>query len=60
MQMQPQANYEQYEILVPHVEGESKALVRQRQSGRAGWALAWVLGVPLPLLLVVWLFTRAC
>jgi hypothetical protein len=30
------------------------------QKGRAGWALAWVLGIPLPVLLVIWLVTRAC
>jgi hypothetical protein len=30
------------------------------QSGKIGWALAWLLGVPLPLLLVIYLFTRAC
>lgn len=30
------------------------------ESGKIGWALAWLLGVPLPLLLVIYLFTRAC
>ena len=30
------------------------------ESGKVGWALAWLLGVPLPLLLVIYLFTRAC
>jgi hypothetical protein len=31
-----------------------------REQGKVGWALAWLLGIPLPLLLVIWLFTRAC
>jgi hypothetical protein len=57
--MPMQAHDEHYEI-VPVADEETKALVRNRQSGRAGWALAWVLGVPLPLLLVIWLFSRAC
>jgi hypothetical protein len=30
------------------------------QQGKIGWALAWLLGVPLPLLLIIYLFTRAC
>ena len=30
------------------------------QEGKVGWALAWLLGVPLPLLLVIYLFTRMC
>jgi hypothetical protein len=30
------------------------------ESGKAGWALAWLLGVPIPVLLVIYLFTRAC
>jgi hypothetical protein len=30
------------------------------ESGKAGWALAWLLGIPLPLLLIVYLATRAC
>jgi hypothetical protein len=28
------------------------------QSGKAGYALAWLLGVPLPILLIVYLVTR--
>jgi hypothetical protein len=28
------------------------------QSGKAGYALAWLLGVPLPILLVVYLISR--
>ena len=31
---------------------------RVRESGRAGWALVWLLGVPLPVLLLVYLLTR--
>jgi len=27
---------------------------------KAPWAIAWVLGIPLPILLIVYLFTRAC
>jgi hypothetical protein len=30
------------------------------ERGKIGWALAWLLGVPLPLLLIIYLFTRAC
>ncbi|HWM87539.1 MAG TPA: hypothetical protein VNO33_16915 [Kofleriaceae bacterium] len=30
------------------------------QEGKVGWALAWLLGVPLPLLLIIYLFTRMC
>lgn len=30
------------------------------EQGKIGWALAWLIGIPLPLLLVVYLFTRAC
>lgn len=30
------------------------------QSGKIGWALAWLLGVPLPVLLIVYLFSRGC
>lgn len=33
---------------------------RDPQQGKAGYALAWLLGVPLPLLLVIYLFSRAC
>lgn len=30
------------------------------ESGKIGWALAWLLGVPLPVLLVIYLLSRAC
>jgi len=30
------------------------------ESGKAGWALAWLVGIPLPVLLVIYLFTKAC
>ena len=33
---------------------------RDPQSGKAGYALAWLLGIPLPLLLIVYLFSRGC
>ena len=40
----------------------AKATVMQRslESGKAGWALMWLLGIPLPVLLVVYLMSRAC
>ena len=28
------------------------------ESGKAGWALAWLLGVPLPILLIIYLISR--
>ncbi len=28
------------------------------ESGKAGWALAWLLGVPLPVLLVIYAISR--
>jgi len=28
------------------------------ESGKIGWALAWLLGVPLPVLLVIYLISR--
>jgi hypothetical protein len=43
-------------ILEEEEVGES----RSAESGKIGWALAWLLGVPLPLLLVIYLVTRAC
>ncbi len=33
---------------------------RDPQNGKAGYALAWLLGIPLPLLLIVYLFSRGC
>ena len=30
------------------------------ESGKVGWALAWLLGVPLPVLLVIYLVSRGC
>ena len=30
------------------------------QEGKIGWILAWLVGIPLPVLLVVYLFSRAC
>ena len=41
-------------------ENTSDAVPPQQEAGKVGWALAWLLGVPLPLLLVIYLFTRAC
>jgi hypothetical protein len=37
---------------------ELKRLVR-RQQGKAGWILLWLLGVPIPILLVLFLL-RGC
>jgi hypothetical protein len=31
---------------------------RARERGKVGYALAWILGVPLPILLVVYLISR--
>jgi hypothetical protein len=31
-----------------------------REQGKVGYALAWLLGIPLPVLLLVYLFSRAC
>jgi hypothetical protein len=30
------------------------------EQGKIGYALAWLLGIPIPVLLLVFLFTRAC
>lgn len=29
-------------------------------SGKAPYAIAWLLGIPIPILVIVWLFSRAC
>ena len=34
-------------------------LDRRRESGRAGWIFLWLIGVPLPLLLLLYLI-RGC
>jgi hypothetical protein len=41
---------------------EETAIVvsKPSESGKAGWALLWLLGIPLPVLLVAYLFTRGC
>jgi hypothetical protein len=31
-----------------------------RESGKVGWALAWLVGIPLPVLLIIYLISRAC
>ena len=38
-------------------ESESKP---ESESGKAGWALLWLLGIPLPVLLIAYLVTRGC
>jgi hypothetical protein len=32
----------------------------ESESGKAGWALLWLLGIPLPVLLIAYLVTRGC
>lgn len=41
-----------------HMNDLIKLPERNLQSGKAGYALAWLLGVPLPILLVVYLISR--
>jgi hypothetical protein len=33
---------------------------RAQEQGKVGYALAWLLGIPLPVLLLVYLFSRGC
>lgn len=33
---------------------------RNPESGKAGYALAWLLGIPLPILAIVYLFSHGC
>jgi hypothetical protein len=43
------------------MKSDSKALMipsRQPQSGKVGYALAWLIGVPLPILFIVYLISR--
>jgi hypothetical protein len=40
--------------------GMSDKNPNENERGKVGWALAWILGIPLPILLVVYLVTRAC
>jgi hypothetical protein len=37
----------------------TKELFENAQSGRAGWILLWLLGVPIPILLILFLM-RGC
>ena len=34
--------------------------VPNTETGKVGWALAWLLGIPLPVLLVAYLVSRGC
>jgi hypothetical protein len=43
---------------MPHVTACTKA-ERRRQEGRVGWVLLWLLGIPIPVLLVLY-FLRGC
>jgi hypothetical protein len=36
----------------------ARALPTNRQSGKIGWAILWLLGIPLPVLLVIYLFVH--
>jgi len=44
-------------ILVPNPLAEEKSVERSfdPQSGKIGWALLWLLGIPLPVLIVIYL-----
>jgi len=35
-------------------------MLSQQLVAKAPYALAWLLGIPIPVLLIVYLFTRAC
>lgn len=37
----------------------NKLIERVNQNGKVGWALLWLLGIPLPVLLVIY-FIRGC
>lgn len=37
---------------------ELEAAPREPEAGKAGYAIAWLLGVPLPILLIVYLISR--
>jgi hypothetical protein len=41
------------------LERRRRAAARRGESGRVGWVLLWLLGVPLPVLLVLYLL-RGC
>jgi hypothetical protein len=45
-------------------DDNDKALVKKdgkpSEQGKAGWALLWLLGIPLPVLLVAYLISRGC
>lgn len=36
-----------------------KSNARERQAGKLGWAVLWLLGIPVPVLLVLY-FLRGC
>jgi hypothetical protein len=36
-------------------DAESAAPTRNTQSGKVGWALLWLIGIPLPVLLILYL-----
>ena len=46
--------------LVTRSDSTPAASDQNGQEGKIGWILAWLVGIPLPVLLVVYLFSRAC
>jgi hypothetical protein len=42
-----------------HSLDRRRELERRRESGRVGWIMLWLLGVPIPILLVLYLL-RGC
>lgn len=38
----------------------ARRMLSQQLVAKAPYALAWLLGIPIPVLLIVYLFTRAC
>jgi hypothetical protein len=40
-------------------ESAKRMVDRRRQEGRVGWVLLWLLGIPIPVLLVLYL-VRGC
>jgi hypothetical protein len=44
-----------------HLRMDNKLIApKDPETGKAGYALAWLLGVPLPLLLIIYLISHGC
>ena len=43
------------DALLEPVAADEKARKLDRQSGKVGWAILWLLGVPLPVLIILYL-----